>query len=233
METLAQRLIAAREAKEWSQPELAKKAGVSQSTIGNLEAGLRKRPRELLAIAHALGVEPRWLETGIGTMSKAPANYEIAERLPRALKKEESTMLAIPQLDVRASMGIGVDLQEHVDVVRMVRVSLPQLRRLLPSFSAPQNLAILTGYGDSMTPTFSDGDPLVVDTGVNEVRVDGVYVLERNDELFIKRLQRQLDGTLLMISDNAKYKPQHIEDAEREKFAVRGRVLLAWRAERL
>ena len=39
-----------------------------QSTIGNIEAGLRKRPREILKIAAALGVLPQWLETGEGAM---------------------------------------------------------------------------------------------------------------------------------------------------------------------
>ena len=49
---------------------LAKKAGVSQSTIGNLEAGLRESPRQLLEIAAALGVSPLWLKTGEGTEDK-------------------------------------------------------------------------------------------------------------------------------------------------------------------
>lgn len=47
-----------------TQPALAERAGVSQGTIGNIESGLRKRPRNLLTIAAALGVSPQWLETG-------------------------------------------------------------------------------------------------------------------------------------------------------------------------
>lgn len=142
-------------------------------------------------------------------------------------------VVSIRQLDVRASMGLGVDAPDHVDVVKMIQVSLPDLRRALPTFTKPQNLAILTGYGDSMQPTFNDGDPLIVDTGVKEVTVDGVYVMEREGpagwELFVKRLQRQLDGTLLMISDNPQYKPQHITEELRGRFKVSGRAIGVWK----
>jgi transcriptional regulator with XRE-family HTH domain len=68
---IAQRLLEARLSKEWTQGQLASAAGVSQGTIGNIESGLRKNPRELLAIASALGVSPDWLKTGKG--SKEPA----------------------------------------------------------------------------------------------------------------------------------------------------------------
>ena len=68
MNSIAERLKQAREAAGMTQPALAEKAGVSQGTIGNIESGLRKRPRELLSIAAALGVNPSWLDTGKGRM---------------------------------------------------------------------------------------------------------------------------------------------------------------------
>ena len=37
----------------WSQVRLADEAGVTQSAIGNIESGLRQRPRELVSIARA------------------------------------------------------------------------------------------------------------------------------------------------------------------------------------
>lgn len=67
LETLADRLIWARERKMWTQEKLAQESGVTQGTIGNIEANLRQRPRGLLAIADALGVSPTWLETGEGS----------------------------------------------------------------------------------------------------------------------------------------------------------------------
>ena len=62
--TIADRMKSAREAKGWSQGRLAQEAKVTQGTIGNIESGARKRPRDLLAIAAALGVDPGWLQSG-------------------------------------------------------------------------------------------------------------------------------------------------------------------------
>lgn len=64
MGTLADRVRQTREDLGLSQEQLAYKAGVSQGTIGNIESGLRKKPRELVKIATALEVRPEWLDTG-------------------------------------------------------------------------------------------------------------------------------------------------------------------------
>jgi len=87
MEGIAERLKRAREAAGLTQPELAAKVGVSQGTIGNIETGLRKRPRDLLAIAAALRVDPHWLETG-KTSPSLPAilNGAPSNPLPHSLE---------------------------------------------------------------------------------------------------------------------------------------------------
>lgn len=67
MKTLAERLAWARNQKQWSQQQLADKAGVAQSTIGSLEAGTRQTARKITAIANALEVCAQWLAEGMGT----------------------------------------------------------------------------------------------------------------------------------------------------------------------
>lgn len=64
--TIAERLIEVRTELNLSQAEFAERAGVSQGTIGNIESGHRKSPREILAIAAAGGVRPEWLKDGRG-----------------------------------------------------------------------------------------------------------------------------------------------------------------------
>lgn len=68
LRTLAGRLRHARGLKGWTQQQLADAAGVTQGTIGNLESQSRHRPRDLLAIASALGVSAVWLDKGEGAM---------------------------------------------------------------------------------------------------------------------------------------------------------------------
>lgn len=64
--TIAARTKWLREKRGLSQAALAARAGVTQSTIGNIESGVRKHPRELLAIAAALDTYPQWLQSGKG-----------------------------------------------------------------------------------------------------------------------------------------------------------------------
>ena len=67
---IAERLKQARINAGFKQNELAKKAGVSQGTIANIENGIRKQPRQLLSIAKALDVDPEWLESGRANFKK-------------------------------------------------------------------------------------------------------------------------------------------------------------------
>lgn len=74
VKTIAERLKLARKDAKLTQPALAKMAGVSPGTIGNIESGIRKDVRELLSIAKAVGVNPEWLKSGKGPKSPTPGN---------------------------------------------------------------------------------------------------------------------------------------------------------------
>lgn len=151
----------------------------------------------------------------------------------RAPQKQRDDLLTIPRLDVAGSMGHGRMMPvDHVDVIEQMSISREYLRRTITPTN-PANLALITGYGDSMEGTFSDGDLLLVDRGVTDIQIDAVYVLALGDDLYIKRIQRRPDGSLLMLSDNPKYAPYEIKNGEAERFQVLGRVLLAWNARRL
>lgn len=63
-ETIASRCRLARQAKRWTQDELAKQAHTTQAQIQKIENGKSLRPRNLERIAHLLGVSPAWLMFG-------------------------------------------------------------------------------------------------------------------------------------------------------------------------
>jgi phage repressor protein C with HTH and peptisase S24 domain len=137
----------------------------------------------------------------------------------------------LPQYEgVRAMMGDGSDGAS--DVVTLVRVSEEGLRRRLirATFTSLANLKLLSAYGDSMAGTFEDGDVLLVDSGVSAVDRDGIYVYSRDGELQVKRLQREDDGSLTVISDNPRYRDRRISRDDRAAYQVHGRALLAWTA---
>jgi len=149
-------------------------------------------------------------------------------------KTPDSSFVTIPHLDIIGSMGGGrTPPEHHVEVIRDMTVHLDWLRTQGLSYSKLENLAIITGDGDSMSPTFSDGDSLLVDRGITEIRTDAIYVFTLDGDLFIKRLQRMTGGSLRMISDNSAYPPIMIEGAALEKVHIQARVLLVWNARKL
>lgn len=66
MNSLATRLRTVREEKNLSQGDLARKAGVSKSTVSSIEQGRSKGTTLIVPIAKALGVREEWLVSGKG-----------------------------------------------------------------------------------------------------------------------------------------------------------------------
>ncbi|HTW71412.1 MAG TPA: S24 family peptidase, partial [Acetobacteraceae bacterium] len=53
----------------------------------------------------------------------------------------------------------------------------------------------------------------------------GVYVLEIGGERLVKRVQRKLDGSLVLISDNEAYHPDQVSGDMLRDVTVIGRVV--------
>ena len=70
--TLAARLREARKSHKWSQQDLANRAGTTQAVIQKIENGKSLRPRNILAIADALSVDPSWLMFGASETAQLP-----------------------------------------------------------------------------------------------------------------------------------------------------------------
>ena len=65
-----------REAKGWTQAQLAKEAGVAANTVGGLENGRQTRWEQFAKICIALGVSPQAVLTGFGL----PEDYSLLRR---------------------------------------------------------------------------------------------------------------------------------------------------------
>jgi phage repressor protein C with HTH and peptisase S24 domain len=138
--------------------------------------------------------------------------------------------ILIPQYDVRGSMGHGQVPADYTDFMRNVVVSAPQLEKLGLDYTSPANLAIISGWGQSMAPTIQDKDPVIVDRGVTDFTGDGVYVITWDGMLYIKRLQKVDADRIELISDNPKHKDRV---ANVEEISIHAKVLLVWNASKL
>lgn len=141
-----------------------------------------------------------------------------------------STDITINQYaDVHGSMGVGILLRDQPGQITKFSVNQEWLNKNVPFNTGKQNLAIVTGFGDSMRGMFNSGDPLLVDTGVKSLDYDGVYFFRVGSEGFIKRLQRIPGDGIRAISTNKEYESWTI--TKEMDFEVFGRVLKVWNSE--
>lgn len=217
-----------------TQAELAERCGLSSaSTIGNYENGTREPTLDMIVkICDATGISWLMFSELLQGSSDSKSGLQMSEKARghNAAARLDLDLLDVPLYTVEASIGAGRTTTEPVDLVQRLTVRLSQLRRHC-TFSSVSNLAFITGRGNSMEPTYREGDVLLIDQGVREHVQDGVYVLNLNGEEYVKTLHRWPDDTLHMISDAMPQRAYAIRTED--VLAIRGRVLLAWNARRL
>lgn len=132
----------------------------------------------------------------------------------------------VPVYDIRASAGAGA-LVEDGDPTGFQIFRDQFLQRI--SRAPLTHLAVIHVGGDSMWETLHDGDSVLVDRTANRVVKDGIYVLLYDGELLVKRCQRDIEtGSVLITSDNPRYKPMTVSDPR--ILNVLGRVIWIGRA---
>jgi phage repressor protein C with HTH and peptisase S24 domain len=145
-----------------------------------------------------------------------------------APREGHAELVSVARLDVGASAGPGaLDPDER----RLGRIGFDPiwLRRL--GVSGGEALSLIRVRGDSMAPTLSDGDEILVDRGDASARLrDGIYVLRIEDALVVKRVALSPAGGRVSIrSDNDAYPGW--PDCALEAIDVVGRVV--WMGRRL
>lgn len=130
----------------------------------------------------------------------------------------------LPVFDVHAAAGAGSLVHSEYQVDRLI---LPT--SLLAEFSlSPTTASIIYVNGDSMEPTLSDGDRLLVDIREQQHPVvNGVYVIRIDDAVYVKRLHWDIPkGTYDVISDNASIQaPFEIDKNSGRNFKIIGKAI--------
>jgi phage repressor protein C with HTH and peptisase S24 domain len=140
----------------------------------------------------------------------------------------------VPILANCASMGPGADLLESDVIVGDLALSPHWINQYIRPQN-PRELRFIHAYGDSMAPTFTDGDVLLVDTGLgarDPHSREGVYVLQAGGKNYVKRVTPTFDGKLQVTSDNPSSKTVQILNGDHQVDVV-GRVVWAWSGKKL
>lgn len=138
--------------------------------------------------------------------------------------------VTIPLCNAQGSVGggSGVNAEQIVDFLLFKRLWLRTELR-----AAPADLFLITVQGESMEPTLSKGDTVLVDRRYPQDVRDGIYALRMGGTVLIKRLQCMPGGVFKVSSDNPAYQPFEVKASELqgEDFAIIGRVV--WMGRRI
>jgi phage repressor protein C with HTH and peptisase S24 domain len=208
-----------------SADRLARTMSVSPSAFRKWLRGEAEPSRErLVALADAAKVSIAWLAKGEGpapTLAR-PTQGDGARSAEPERGIDPSRFILLPKQAEAAAAGTGTPPPARPET-EYIAFRHDWVRTVLGI--EPADLILETAVGESMRPTIQDGDLLLVDTTDRTVSSFGVYVLEIGGERLVKRVQRKLDGTLVLISDNETYQPDHVTGQMLDAVTVIGRVV--------
>lgn len=197
-----------------SQTQLAKMAGLSQATIGKLEAGISSGSSHLHKIARVLQTTPAYLAGETDDPSEGyipvPSTEAVAEDLG---------LVAVRELDLTLGMG---STYLDVPVTETIR-HFPREWLRLYTKAAPEHLVFAIGAGDSMEPTLRDSDMLLIDCSQQTLNMsDKIWAVTWADCGAVKRLRPVPGGGVAVLSDNPNVPDAVAHDGE---LHILGRVV--------
>lgn len=194
--------------------ELSRLTSIPRRTLEYYLTGQRElKVARCVEIAKAVGVDVGWLATGEGDRVKG---------LP-AQTSADDKYAYVPLYDARCSAGHGA-WSEGAKVLTMLAFTAYSLRK---QGLEPAKLSAIRVDGDSMEGLLSDGDTVMIDHARSALEGEAVYVIRLDDHLYAKRLQRQFDGSIHIISENKAYRDMIVPKEQLNDLEIIGRVVWA------
>lgn len=213
MTTISERFLEALADSGMKAADLARSAYLTQGAISQWSTGSvaekHAKASTAIKIARALNVNVEWLISGEGP--KRPGEDRKAPNL---------VFVRFP-LASRVSAGSGAVNPDYEEIEGLSFLQESLSRKGL--FAA--NCGAVKVTGDSMYPRIKDGDVVVYDESDRAVKDGRVYVIRWGDEDSVKRLFRELDGKIRVVSDNsAAGFVDRVIDPLDYGFEIKGRV---------
>lgn len=181
-------------------------------------------------LAEALGITRQTVSNRIKNESQVTVSElkRIEEYFNIALfndiSEDESNVIYVNYYsDVFASCGHGAV------VFSDDKIKIPLPTTLIDGFSERKVYSMINASGNSMSPTISDGDRLIVEHWNGEqIQDNKIYVFCFNQEFFIKRLSKNLDE-IIIKSDNPEYRIRTISGSTVDELTLIGKIVGIYR----
>ena len=200
--------------------ELADRLGEGYDRVAKWTQGKVAEPRGdgIKRIAGALNTTEQWLRFGA-----PPEDLSVPDQLPAyngslapgVIEIAEEEYVAIPRFNAALSAGPGAILTDEPEPLGYHMVEAQWLRAV--TTAKPDRLMIVQVDGDSMEPTLSSGDWVLIDTMQRRLTREGIYALRVFDSVWVKRISLNLREKLVkVLSDNPHYENQELAETEIE-----------------
>jgi phage repressor protein C with HTH and peptisase S24 domain len=187
------------------QKEFAKTLGFSSSYLSEVESGKTKPSLELLMnISQITNHSLHWLVTGEGPMFLESSGGMIKEHA--ASYGERGEFALIPLIVIEDVRG-----REREAVEAMPEEKYAFRRTWLQSKGTLENFVLFAVRGDSMDPTITDGDFVLIDRSQKKVVVGNIYAFRIENAIMVKRLQPMGDRRIKVMSDNKLYESYELD----------------------
>lgn len=122
--------------------------------------------------------------------------------------------------DVLGSCGTGVFIQSQEKEV----IEVPK-NAFWTDISLSKHYSMINAYGNSMQPVILDGDKLLIEKYEDEQIIDNrIYVFCYNNEIFIKRLAKNINQ-LMIMSENEDFDTIKLQKDEMNEVNIIGQVV--------
>jgi len=169
--------------------DVAKALGISAENLSVLKKR-NKIPYEELALFCA--------------KRKISLNWLLFDQQIETIKEETEKFSKIRYFkDINASAGGGaINFDENYEIIYIDKKIINK------------NLDAINVIGDSMEPTIKDGAIIFIDRDDKNIQNGGIFVINTNAGVFVKRINLKSNGKLELISDNKIYPAETVEEAE-------------------
>lgn len=139
---------------------------------------------------------------------------------------EDKNLITLNRLNIEAGCNpAGGSSGENVAIVERIQVNPEWFKQNIARYRTT-GYELVTARGDSMEPTISSGDIVVVDVKDTDITQEGIFCFNYGSGVTIKRLQVIPFG-LEFISDNKLYNSFVLKGQEIESVKIIGRVVTA------
>lgn len=179
--------------------------GISQMNFATMKKRNKVPFNELLDFCAIKSISINWLLYG---------------QSPESLVEATNKFFMVKYFSsINASAGGGADTEQE----DMQGIEIPsEFVAMLGGERELKYIEAINVSGDSMEPTFSYNDIVFINRSKTDLQRGGIFTIRTEAGLFIKRVQKRIDGKIDIISDNQVYSTLTLDPREIE---VIGRVV--------